>query len=130
MVFTKKLKLVVPTMHVGNTQIALVDENRLLGLIIDRRLNFTPRAVKLSVALKAWRAYQTVSLHSALILAKLLPPDIRVTEATKLDEVRRGKELRDICADRELERPVNFCNCCIPRAFPNLSSRALRTWIH
>ncbi|GBP05733.1 Retrovirus-related Pol polyprotein from type-1 retrotransposable element R1 [Eumeta japonica] len=35
-------------------------------------------AVQRSVALKACRAHRTVSLHSALILARLLPLDIRV----------------------------------------------------
>ncbi|GBP65878.1 hypothetical protein EVAR_85146_1 [Eumeta japonica] len=61
-----------------------------------------------SIGLKACRAYRTVSLHSALNLAKLLPLDIRVREAAKLYEVKREKELGDICADRELERSVDF----------------------
>ncbi|GBP96471.1 hypothetical protein EVAR_48134_1 [Eumeta japonica] len=47
-------------------------------------------ALQRSVALKACRAYRTV-LHSALILARL-PPDIRVREAARLYEVKRGSE--------------------------------------
>ncbi|GBO99006.1 Putative 115 kDa protein in type-1 retrotransposable element R1DM [Eumeta japonica] len=65
-------------------------------------------ALQRSVALKACRAYRTVSLHSALILARLLPLDIRVREAARLYEVKRGSELGNVCADRELERPVYF----------------------
>ncbi|GBP08800.1 hypothetical protein EVAR_71224_1 [Eumeta japonica] len=42
------------------------------------------------------------------ILARLLPLDIRVREAARLYEVKRGRELGDVCADRELERPVDF----------------------
>ncbi|GBP36366.1 Putative 115 kDa protein in type-1 retrotransposable element R1DM [Eumeta japonica] len=60
------------------------------------------------IALKACRAYRTVSLHSALILARLLPLDIRVREAARLYEVKRGRESGNICADRELERPLDF----------------------
>ncbi|GBP56856.1 Putative 115 kDa protein in type-1 retrotransposable element R1DM [Eumeta japonica] len=66
-------------------------------------------ALQRSVALKACRAYRTVSLHSALILSRLLPLDIRVREATWLSEVKRRKHVRDVCADRELESPVDFC---------------------
>ncbi|GBP60537.1 Putative 115 kDa protein in type-1 retrotransposable element R1DM [Eumeta japonica] len=63
-------------------------------------------AVQRSVALKAYRAYRTVSLHSALILSKLLPLDIRVREAAQLYEAKRGKDLGNTFVDRELERPV------------------------
>ncbi|GBP48515.1 hypothetical protein EVAR_16184_1 [Eumeta japonica] len=38
-------------------------------------------------------------------------------------------ELGNVCADRELERPVDFTKFRIPRT-PNSGSRALRTWIH
>ncbi|GBP54248.1 hypothetical protein EVAR_36463_1 [Eumeta japonica] len=122
MVLTKKLKFDVPVIRMGNIEIALVDEIRLLGLTIDKRLTFTPkackkaaniyksiaRAAKHSIELKAWRAYRTVSLHSALILARLLPLDIQVRKAAKLYEVKRGKELGDIYADQDLERPLDF----------------------
>ncbi|GBP38297.1 hypothetical protein EVAR_29241_1 [Eumeta japonica] len=53
-----------------------------------------------------------------LILARLLHLDIRVKETAKLYEVKRGKELRDICADRELDRPVDFCELPHPTRTP------------
>ncbi|GBP28046.1 Putative 115 kDa protein in type-1 retrotransposable element R1DM [Eumeta japonica] len=46
MVLTKKLKFDVPTIHMGNTTIALADEIRLLGLTIDKKLTFIPRVYK------------------------------------------------------------------------------------
>ncbi|GBP24164.1 Putative 115 kDa protein in type-1 retrotransposable element R1DM [Eumeta japonica] len=52
-----------------------------------------PDAVQCSVALKACQAHRTVSLHSALILSRLHPFDIRVREAVWLYEVKRGKDL-------------------------------------
>ncbi|GBP53033.1 hypothetical protein EVAR_43318_1 [Eumeta japonica] len=72
-------------------------------------------AVQRSVALKACRAHRTVSLHSALILARLLPLDIRVREVAWLYEVERGR-FRDTFVDRELERPVYFADLPHPRA--------------
>ncbi|GBP65854.1 hypothetical protein EVAR_85122_1 [Eumeta japonica] len=121
-------------------------EIRLLGLTIDKRLTFTPHVAKackktaniykgIARAAKAtWGLSPeivrtiyvvviepiviTVSLHSALILARLLPLDIRVREAARLYEVKRGRELGDVCADRELERPVDFCNLLHPAHTP------------
>ncbi|GBP83163.1 hypothetical protein EVAR_59576_1 [Eumeta japonica] len=61
-----------------------------------------------------------VSLHSALILARLLPLDIRVREAARLYEVKRGSESGDVCADRELERPVDFREMPHPAHTPEL----------
>ncbi|GBP96413.1 Putative 115 kDa protein in type-1 retrotransposable element R1DM [Eumeta japonica] len=77
-------------------------------------------ALQRSVALKACRAYKTVSLHSALILARLLPLDIRVREAARLYEVKRGSESGDVCADRELEKPVDFREMPHPAHTPEL----------
>ncbi|GBP79458.1 Putative 115 kDa protein in type-1 retrotransposable element R1DM [Eumeta japonica] len=65
-------------------------------------------ALQRSIALKACRAYRSVSLHSALILARLLPLNIQVREVAKLYKVKRGKELEDIFADQELERLVDL----------------------
>ncbi|GBP88383.1 Putative 115 kDa protein in type-1 retrotransposable element R1DM [Eumeta japonica] len=150
MVLTKKLKFDVPVIRMGNIEIALIDEIRLLGLTIDKRLTFTlhvakackkaaniykgiaraakaiwgsspeivrtiyvaviepivmyascawaPATKKLgvrkmlnalqrSIALKACRAYRTVSLHSALILARLLPLDIRLERPVDFHEL-------------------------------------------
>ncbi|GBP98427.1 Putative 115 kDa protein in type-1 retrotransposable element R1DM [Eumeta japonica] len=77
-------------------------------------------AVQRSVALKACRAHRTVSLHSALILSRLLPLDIRVREAAWLYEVKRGKDLGDTFVDRELERPVYFGDLLHPAHVPEI----------
>ncbi|GBP39226.1 hypothetical protein EVAR_22630_1 [Eumeta japonica] len=77
-------------------------------------------ALQHSVTLKACRANRTVSLHSALILAKLLPLDIWVRETAWLYEVKCRKHLRSICADRELESPVDFCELPHPAHVPEL----------
>ncbi|GBP85083.1 Putative 115 kDa protein in type-1 retrotransposable element R1DM [Eumeta japonica] len=77
-------------------------------------------AVQRSVALKACRAHRTVSLHSALILARLLPLDIRVREVAWLYEVKRGKDLGDTFVDRELERPVYFGDLPHPAHVPEI----------
>ncbi|XP_069361305.1 uncharacterized protein [Maniola hyperantus] len=42
MLITKKLKCGTPNLHMGNSRINLVEEIKLLGLIIDRRLTFKP----------------------------------------------------------------------------------------
>ncbi|GBP60064.1 hypothetical protein EVAR_7057_1 [Eumeta japonica] len=62
-------------------------------------------AVQRSVALKACRAHCTVFLHSALILSRLFPIDIKARKVAGLYEVKRGKDLRDTFVDRELEKP-------------------------
>ncbi|GBP78579.1 Putative 115 kDa protein in type-1 retrotransposable element R1DM [Eumeta japonica] len=73
-------------------------------------------AVQRSVALKACRAHRTVSLHSALILARLLPLDIRVREVAWLYEVKRGKDLGDtFCRPGARETRV-FRRFASPRA--------------
>ncbi|GBP92813.1 Putative 115 kDa protein in type-1 retrotransposable element R1DM [Eumeta japonica] len=46
MVLTRKLKFDVPVIRMGNTEIALVDEIRLLGLTIDKGLTFIPHVAK------------------------------------------------------------------------------------
>ncbi|GBP66738.1 hypothetical protein EVAR_50117_1 [Eumeta japonica] len=65
-------------------------------------------AVQRSVALKACRAYRTISLHSALFILILLSLDIRVKEAAWLHEVKREKDLGDTFVDQELAKPVYF----------------------
>ncbi|GBP07746.1 hypothetical protein EVAR_2840_1 [Eumeta japonica] len=61
-------------------------------------------------------------LHFFLILSRLLFFDIRLREATWLSEVKRGIPLRDICADQELERPVDFCILPHPAHIPLANS--------
>ncbi|GBP22761.1 Putative 115 kDa protein in type-1 retrotransposable element R1DM [Eumeta japonica] len=85
-------------------------------------------AIQRSVGLKACRAHHTISLHSALILSRLLPLDIRVREATWLYEVKRGKDLGDTFIDRKLKNPVYFGNLPHPRMCPRSGTRVSRTW--
>ncbi|XP_049880350.1 uncharacterized protein LOC126376843 [Pectinophora gossypiella] len=47
-------------------------------------------SVQRSFALKMCRAYRMVSLNSALVLAGILPLDLRIQEAASLYEARRG----------------------------------------
>ncbi|XP_045458461.1 uncharacterized protein LOC123668812 [Melitaea cinxia] len=66
---------------------------------IRKQLNVVQRGF----AQKLCRAYRTTSLNSALLLAGILPLDLRVREAATLYEVRRGVPQR-IIGDREVER--------------------------
>ncbi|GBP87884.1 hypothetical protein EVAR_63823_1 [Eumeta japonica] len=60
--------------------------------------------VQHSVAVKACRAHRTASLHSALILLRLLSLDIRAGEAAWLYELRRGKDACRNCGKRACRR--------------------------
>ncbi|XP_068631438.1 uncharacterized protein [Battus philenor] len=53
------------------------------------------------------RIYRTASLNSALILAGLLPLDLRVQEAAHLFKIKRGYS-RQVVGDRDLELPVSY----------------------
>ncbi|XP_068633526.1 uncharacterized protein [Battus philenor] len=64
-------------------------------------------AVQRGFAQKIARTHKTASLHSALILAGLLPLDLRVQEAARLFEIKRGFS-RHVVRDRELELPASF----------------------
>ncbi|XP_068621211.1 uncharacterized protein [Battus philenor] len=64
-------------------------------------------AVQRGFARKIAKTHRTASLHSALILAGLLPLDLRVQEAAELYAVKRGHSRR-IVGDRELETPESF----------------------
>lgn len=55
------------------------------------------------IAQKQCGAYRTVSLNAALLLAGMLPLDLRVREAASLYEAKRGVPLREL-GDREVER--------------------------
>ncbi|XP_063897400.1 uncharacterized protein LOC126055310 [Helicoverpa armigera] len=58
-------------------------------------------------AQKLCGAYRTVSLHSALVLAGLLPLDLRIQEAAALYEKKKGVTS---LAGREVERVVAFAD--------------------
>ena len=62
--------------------------------------------VQRGIAQKMCKAYRTVSLNSALLLAGVLPLDLRVREAASLYEARRGTP-RSGVGDREVERMVS-----------------------
>ncbi|XP_022836964.1 uncharacterized protein LOC111364348, partial [Spodoptera litura] len=73
---------------------------------IKKQLNVVQR----SFAQKLCRAHRTVSLHSALLLAGILPLDLRVREAASLYEAKRGAP-HPVLGDREIEkmtRAVDF----------------------
>lgn len=62
-------------------------------------------AVQLGFTRKMIKAYRTVSLNSALLLAGLLPLDIRVREAASLYEIKKGYSQR-VVGDRGIETPL------------------------
>ncbi|CAK1589381.1 unnamed protein product [Parnassius mnemosyne] len=59
--------------------------------------------VQRGIAQKLCKAYRTVSLNSALVLAGILPLDLRVREAALLYEAKRGLP-QPVLAGREVER--------------------------
>ncbi|GBP00743.1 hypothetical protein EVAR_76972_1 [Eumeta japonica] len=125
-VFTKKLKYDDPVVHMDGEQINQVGEIRFLGLTIDRKVTFIPHVVKAfkqatkiykglvratwilgvdavqrSVALKTCRVHRIVSLHSTLILSKLLLLDNRVrSKVGWLCKLKRGNDLEDTFVNR------------------------------
>ncbi|GBP96896.1 Putative 115 kDa protein in type-1 retrotransposable element R1DM [Eumeta japonica] len=177
MVLTKKLKFQNPTIQMAGSQINLVEEIKVLGLIIDTRLNFRSHvaavckksieiykrlacsakvtwglnseiiriiytaviepimmyasntwapatelemirsalsSLQRGFAIKICRAYRTVSLTSAMILAGLLPLDLRIREAEALYKAKRiidglsstRKELEKDIANTERPHPA------------------------
>ncbi|CAK1591431.1 unnamed protein product [Parnassius mnemosyne] len=61
------------------------------------------QTVQRGIAQKLCKAYRTVSLNSALVLAGILPLDLRVREASSLYEAKRGLP-QSVLARREVER--------------------------
>ncbi|KAL0878793.1 hypothetical protein ABMA27_003823 [Loxostege sticticalis] len=66
---------------------------------VQKQLNTIQRGF----AQKMCRAYRTVSLNSALVLAGVLPLDLRIHEAASLYRIKRGAAVPGLC-DREIER--------------------------
>ncbi|XP_063539417.1 uncharacterized protein LOC134748560 [Cydia strobilella] len=61
--------------------------------------------VQRGMAQKICKAYRTVSLNSALVLAGMLPLDLRVREAASLYEAKKGESLPALWpGDREVEQ--------------------------
>ncbi|XP_045491150.1 uncharacterized protein LOC123691016 [Colias croceus] len=67
---------------------------------VQKRLNTVQRGF----AQKICRAYRTVSLNSAMLLAGILPLDLRILEASRLYEIKRGVSHPAVLRDREVER--------------------------
>lgn len=60
-----------------------------------------------SFVLKIIKAYWTVSLNSALLLARLLPLNLRIQEAARIYEILK-KDIRNIVGDRDVKRQVPY----------------------
>ncbi|XP_047543137.1 uncharacterized protein LOC125075464 [Vanessa atalanta] len=81
-------------------------------------------AVQRGFAQKLCRSYRTVSLNAALLLAGILPLDLRVKEAAALYEARRGSS-RSVLGDRETERAAGFADAPHPAMQMDLEIRSL-----
>ncbi|XP_052742638.1 uncharacterized protein LOC128198922 [Bicyclus anynana] len=69
--------------------------------------------VQRGFAQKICKSYRTVSLNAALLLADLIPLDLRIQEAAQLYEAKRGRP-QDILCGREVERRVSFLDALHP----------------
>lgn len=83
-------------------------------------------AVQRGFAQKLCKSYRTVSLNSALVLAGILPLDLRIQEAAALYEARRGSS-RLVLGDRETERVVGFAEIPHPALHVELTFESLTT---
>ncbi|XP_064072811.1 uncharacterized protein LOC113403591 [Vanessa tameamea] len=81
-------------------------------------------AVQRGFAQKLCKSYRTVSLNAALVLAGILPLDLRVKEAAALYEARRGSS-RLVLGDRETERAAGFADAPHPAMQMDLEIRSL-----
>nr|XP_049706041.1 uncharacterized protein LOC126056565 [Helicoverpa armigera] len=96
-------------------------------MVARRSKNLCPQAlntVQRGFAQKICKSYRTVSLNSALLLAGLLPLDLRVKEAAGLYEARKGST-RLVLGDREVERVVGFAELPHPALRMDLNFRCL-----
>ncbi|XP_061385417.1 uncharacterized protein LOC133320795 [Danaus plexippus] len=182
MVVTRKLKYDTPVVQLGGVDISMVNELKILGVIVDSKLTFNSHvayacrkatdlyrklstmarvewglcseiirtiyfavveptilygasswakaAEKISVqrsfatvqrgfAQKIARSHRTVSLNAALTLAGLLPLDLRVWEAARLFESKRGRPIDELDS-RELEERVAFTEAPHPASEPDV----------
>ncbi|XP_049875608.1 uncharacterized protein LOC126380835 [Pectinophora gossypiella] len=186
------MKFETPYLHMGVAAIQLVEEIKILGLTIDRKLTFNThvanicrkaanlykllaRSAKISwglnpevvrtiyvavieptilYAASVWAAaaskitvqkqlnaiqrgfaqkickgYRTISLNAALILAGILPLDLRVQEAATFYEAKRGRPLEHLeggdMADREIEEKECFLNALHPASEEDIEFQCL-----
>ncbi|XP_069365327.1 uncharacterized protein [Maniola hyperantus] len=73
-------------------------------ITVQKQLNTIQRGF----AQKICKSYRTVSLHAALVLAGLIPLDLRISEHAQLYEAKRGRPLRCLPEDRKLEERISF----------------------
>ncbi|XP_045457894.1 uncharacterized protein LOC123668146 [Melitaea cinxia] len=87
---------------------------------VRKQLNVVQRGF----AQKLCRAYRTTSLNSVLLLAGILPLDLRVREAATLYEARRGVPQR-VIGDREVERMSSALRSPHPACHVDLEFKCL-----
>ncbi|CAB3250211.1 unnamed protein product [Arctia plantaginis] len=80
--------------------------------------------VQRGFAQKICKSYRTVSLNLALLLAGLLPLDLRIKKAAALYEARKGST-RLVLGDREVERVVRYAELPHPALRMNLRFQSL-----
>ncbi|KAL0821384.1 hypothetical protein ABMA28_005970 [Loxostege sticticalis] len=187
MLLTRKLKHDTPRLSMNGVAIAMSEQIKILGLILDNKLTFNKhiaaqtrkaleiykqlaRAAKINWGLNpevirliytatvepiimyaaaAWapaankigaqkllnsvqrgfaqklcKSYRTVSLHSALTLAGILPLDLRIQEAAALYETKRGSPLPEL-GDRETESRVGFAETPHPASHMDIRFECL-----
>lgn len=73
---------------------------------------------------KISKGYRTVSLNAAMILSGILPLDLRVREAARLYEIKRGKEMEDL-PGRPIEARTSFLLAPHPAAAPTVDFECL-----
>ncbi|KAL0892590.1 hypothetical protein ABMA27_014319 [Loxostege sticticalis] len=81
-------------------------------------------SVQRGFAQKLCKSYRTVSLHSALTLAGILPLDLRIQEAAALYETKRGSPLPEL-GDRETESRVGFAETPHPASHMDIRFECL-----
>lgn len=81
-------------------------------------------AVQQGFAQKLCTAYRTVSLNSALVLAGILPLDLRIQEAAALYEAKRGVP-QPVLGDWEMEQQVAFAQAPHPTETMSLEFKCL-----
>ncbi|XP_047028029.1 uncharacterized protein LOC124636138 [Helicoverpa zea] len=73
------------------------------------------RVLQRGIAQKMCKAYRTVSLNSALLLAGILPLDLRIREVALLYEAKKGVA-QELLGDREMERMASALDSPHPAA--------------
>ncbi|XP_023953798.2 uncharacterized protein LOC112057581 [Bicyclus anynana] len=88
---------------------------------VQKQLN----AVQREFAQKISKSYRTVSLHAAMVLAGLLPLDLRIKEQAQLYEIKRGRPVNNLPADRKIESRISFMEFIHPSLSAGISYSCL-----